>query len=70
MQAKQVRKSANNLASIAIFVAKSACKYVICNTYIPRVYIKIVSSTPHPRVTRVSPTPHRPIIKNKNEGKA
>ena len=46
MQAKQVRKSANNLASIAIFVAKSACKYVICNTYIPRVYILVyVNST-------------------------
>ena len=29
----------NNFTYIANFVAKSAYKYVICNTYIPRVYI-------------------------------
>ena len=29
----------NNFTYIANFVAKSAYKYVVCNTYIPRVYI-------------------------------
>ena len=32
----------NNFADIAKFVAKSAYTYVVCNTYIHRVYIKDV----------------------------
>ena len=31
----------NNFTYIANFVAKSAYKYVVCNTYIPRVYISL-----------------------------
>ena len=31
----------NKFTSIASFVAKLAYKHVICNTYIPRVYIKM-----------------------------
>ena len=31
----------NNFTYIANFVAKSAYKYVICNTYIPKVCIKM-----------------------------
>jgi len=54
MSGKQARKSASNFAGIAIFKAKSACKYVRCNTYIPRVYILVyINST---ALTKMRPT--------------
>jgi len=33
----------NKFTSIANFVAKLAYKHVMCNTYIPRVYIQLLS---------------------------
>ena len=37
----------NNFTYIANFVAKSTYMYVICNTYIPRVYIKSLAHMHH-----------------------
>ena len=33
----------NNFTDITKFVAKSAYTYVVCNTYIHRVYIKVLA---------------------------
>ena len=46
----------NKFTSIASFVAKSAYKHVICNTYIHKVYIKL------PAITNIAEIPARALI--------
>ena len=59
----------NNFADIAKFVAKSAYIYVVCNTYIQRVYIKMLAIPARANIAVVSISPRLRMRCNSGIGK-